>query len=400
MIEHTLQMRNWIADAWKILKGVMNMMEPNGLAEEKLNAAMRWVQLQESQLRQQGLDEQNMLSKFSNLAESYCTKEAEHLLAEALWLRSLEIMQQTDGENSLFVGLILKRLARYYRSQARYAEAESVIKRALSIGHQLFGADHPWVGTSLNDLGALYHRQGRYRTAEEYYLQALPIMRKLGDNHPDTQNTLQNFQELLRQVKRENRVSELSDHPFTQATLDKGLPEAQPQAVPPPTQLVVLQGLTGYSLPEREAAELWVKTVETGLRPRRNNDDLGVALGLNTAAEFCRSQGNHLHAEALWQRAVAIYLQPNRRPDANLAVIYNNLASFYRSQGCYSDAEFLFTEALSILSKTYENTDPLTKTVLNNFMKFLEQVVHENRVAELYNFEATQMLLRDIKPGK
>ncbi|MFN8486335.1 MAG: tetratricopeptide repeat protein [Caldilineaceae bacterium] len=164
------------------------------------------------------------------------------------------------------------------------------------------------------------------------------------------------------------------------------------------TQFIVLQGLTGYSQVARQETEAWAKTIENGLRLRRNNDDLQVALGLNTAAEFSRLQGHSLQAEALWQRAVAIYQQSNYQPDANLAVIYNNLASFYRSQGCYSDAEVLFTQALSILSRVVENTHPTTRTVLNNFTQFLQQVVHENRVAELSKFEATQILLRTIKP--
>ncbi|MBE9137730.1 tetratricopeptide repeat protein [Nodosilinea sp. LEGE 07088] len=184
---------------------------------EKRSADL-WVKSLETQLRQQGADDLGVLDKFNQLGETCCS-EGKNAEAEAIWLRALELLQQIHGENNLASGLLLRRLAKFYRSQQQYSDAESVIQRSLHIFQQLFDNSHPLIGVSFNDLAGLYFRQGRYREAEALYLQAIPILKAIGDQHPDTQNALQNFQHLLQQAQTENRLAELSDHQLTQATL-------------------------------------------------------------------------------------------------------------------------------------------------------------------------------------
>lgn len=191
--------------------------------EQEKNKANLWVQSQEKQLRQQGVDDTGVLSSLKELAETCCS-EGKNLEAEAIWMRLLEILPRAYGENNLMSGLLLRQLATFYRSQKRYGEAESVLKQSLQIFQQLYGSEHPSVGIAFNDLAGLYYRQGRYREAEAYYLQAIPILRTIGDKHPDTQNALQNFQHLLQQAQKENRIAELSSHPFTQTALKQGVP--------------------------------------------------------------------------------------------------------------------------------------------------------------------------------
>lgn len=195
--------------------GLEDTAEANALEEEKQKLSL-WVQSLETQLRQQGADDSGVLDKFNELAETCCS-EGEKAGAEAVWRRMLELLQQIHGERNLASGLLLRRLAAFYRSQERYSEAESVIQRSLSMFQHLFGHNHPLIGVSFNDLAGLYFRLGRYREAETFYLQAIPILKAAGEEHPDTQNTLQNFQQLLRQAQQENRLSELSEHPLTQA---------------------------------------------------------------------------------------------------------------------------------------------------------------------------------------
>ncbi len=52
------------------------------------------------------------------------------------------------------------------------------------------------------------------------YLQCLMILfQTLGENHPNTNTVKNNFFYFLEQVIKDDRVSELSDHPYTQELL-------------------------------------------------------------------------------------------------------------------------------------------------------------------------------------
>lgn len=58
-----------------------------------------------------------------------------------------------------------------------------------------------------------------------FFLQALSIyISSLGENHPNTLTVYNNFVDFLRQVIKENRVKELSEHPFTQWLLKELAP--------------------------------------------------------------------------------------------------------------------------------------------------------------------------------
>jgi hypothetical protein len=68
----------------------------------------------------------------------------------------------------------------------------------------------------------LYQFQGRYGEAEPLYVQALEILvNTLPENHPYIQSGLSNFMGLVQQAVAAGRVGELSDHPLTQAVLQK-----------------------------------------------------------------------------------------------------------------------------------------------------------------------------------
>lgn len=85
---------------------------------------------------------------------------------------------------------------------------------------KLLGEQHPDVATSIHNLANLYYSQGKYEQAEPLYLQALSILfSSLGENHPNTLTTLDNFGYFLQEVIKATRVKELSAHPYTQSLL-------------------------------------------------------------------------------------------------------------------------------------------------------------------------------------
>ena len=78
--------------------------------------------------------------------------------------------------------------------QGKYNEAIPLAEQALAIRKQQLGDNHPDTAQSLNNLAGLYQSQGRYSEAEPLYKEALFIFKQqLGNNHPDVAQTLNNL---------------------------------------------------------------------------------------------------------------------------------------------------------------------------------------------------------------
>ena len=104
----------------------------------------------------------------------------------------------------------------------RYPDAELLYVRSLSIWEQQLGADHPNTALILSDLAELYRAMGRYPEAERLYLGALEIFfNRLGENAADTQTVWSNFINFLREAISTGQDSQLSQHPTTQAMLQR-----------------------------------------------------------------------------------------------------------------------------------------------------------------------------------
>ena len=79
-------------------------------------------------------------------------------------------------------------------SQGKYCEAENLYVQSLSIREKKLGKDHPDIAESLQNLAELYQMQGKYDKAESLYIQSLEIReRVLGREHPDVANCLNNL---------------------------------------------------------------------------------------------------------------------------------------------------------------------------------------------------------------
>ena len=83
--------------------------------------------------------------------------------------------------------------------QSKAMAARPYYEQALAINRKVLGEEHPDTAQSLNNLGALLRATGDYAAARPYYEQALAIRKKvLGEEHPDTASSLNNLGALLR----------------------------------------------------------------------------------------------------------------------------------------------------------------------------------------------------------
>ncbi|MFM7469656.1 MAG: tetratricopeptide repeat protein, partial [Vampirovibrionales bacterium] len=73
-------------------------------------------------------------------------------------------------------------------------EAEPLYLQALAIRQKSLGENHPDTANSLNNLAGLYEDTGRYHEAKTYLLQASVIFVKtLGFEHPNTIGCISNI---------------------------------------------------------------------------------------------------------------------------------------------------------------------------------------------------------------
>lgn len=104
------------------------------------------------------------------------------------------------------------RLGWFYQGQGLSQQAESWYQQSQEVVQQRLGEEHPNYANALNNLAQLYESQGRYSEAEPLYIKALKIlMQKLGENHPNTQSVWENYRTFLSQVLEEQRTEELSE---------------------------------------------------------------------------------------------------------------------------------------------------------------------------------------------
>src|SRR5204863_209444 len=123
--------------------------------------------------------------------------------------------------------------ANVYYSQGRYGEAEQLYSRALAGREKKLGSEHPDILDTMQNLAIVYRRQGRYDEAEQLCSQAMEgTEKKLGSEHPDTLQTVQNLANVYRRQGRYDEAEQLysralvgrekklgSEHPDTLAIM-------------------------------------------------------------------------------------------------------------------------------------------------------------------------------------
>ena len=104
------------------------------------------------------------------------------------------------------VSALQNALAILLKDQGKLSEAEPLYREALAGRRKALGDDHPDTLGSVNNFACLLQDQGKLSEAEPLYRKALAGRRKaLGDDHPDTLTSLSNFAILL---KAQGKLSE------------------------------------------------------------------------------------------------------------------------------------------------------------------------------------------------
>jgi len=208
-------------------------------------------------------------------------------------------IRQTIGNTYLDLGL--------------YPQAQIQMERAYEIRSRRLGEEHPDTLQTMNNLAALYIDQNKGPQAEPLLNRAWQVRRRtLGEENPETLVTLNNLAALDR--------------------MDGKYPEAE---------LLYKRGL---EIRRRVLGE----------------NHRSTALTMHNLASLYRLEGKYAEAEPLQTRSLEIWRGTLGEEAPETVQGMNNLGALYQAEGRYAEAEALFNRVLEVRRRTLGAQNPNT----------------------------------------
>jgi CHAT domain-containing protein/tetratricopeptide (TPR) repeat protein len=336
-----------------------------------------------------GEDHPSYAASLNNLAIVY-ESIGDYKNAEKLHKESLKIIRSSLGKDDPDYARSLGNLANVYESMGEYSKAEKLHKESLKIIRRSLGEDHPSYAASLNNLGVVYQSMGEYSKAEKLHEEALAIRSKsLGEDHPDyaaSLNNLANVYESIGDYKNAEKLQKGS----LEITL-RSLGEDHPDYARSLSNLANVYELIGDY---KEAEKLHKKALGIiGRSLGKNHSDYATSLTL--LAGVYRSIGEYSKAEKLHEEALAIRSKSLGKDHPDYASSLNNLAEIYGSIGNYKKAKRSFMEAIEIQRKTLGKDHPDYASSLNNIALIYDSIGNLKEAERLFK-EALKIILKSL----
>ena len=231
--------------------------------------------------------------------------------AEALYRRSLAILERALGPNHIDVGTVLNNLGLLYHANGHLAEAEPLLRRGLAITENAVGLEHQSVGITLGHLVRLERDRGRFAEAEQLGLRSLAVFEKaLGPDHPDVGNALNKLAEIYRMQGRF-----VESEPFygrSLGVLEKALGPHHPDVGNTVRDLALLYHVQGRFADAGPLYERSLAIYEKALGP----EHLTVGSALDSLARLHFDQSDWMRAADYWRRSTGVI---KRRAERGLA---------------------------------------------------------------------------------
>jgi non-specific serine/threonine protein kinase/serine/threonine-protein kinase len=236
-----------------------------------------------------------------------------------------------------------------YGSLGLFGQAEPLLVRAIATRNRVLGEEHPDTLNSVSALSELYRKQGRWVEAEKLDRPALKILRRLwGPDRIETLQTMNHLGRDLGEIHTEESAAILSD---AMERARRTLGADHQVTLHSIVALARTYGIQGRF----NQAETLLREAVDGWRRTLGSDHPETLLAM-TDLSLCLILENRLHeAEELASEALAIerrVLPPGHR---DLFFTIQNLGlSYLRQHYRYPEAESLFREALSIANQVLD----------------------------------------------
>ncbi|PNH04770.1 Kinesin light chain [Tetrabaena socialis] len=267
----------------------------------------------------------------------------------------------TGQESEVARGCLLYMGAWFYYMMGRYMEAEPLSRQALELRRRVLGEEHPDTANSIHNLAACIYAQGRYAEAEPLSRQALELrLLVLGEEHPNTASSINN---LANCISDQGRYAE-AELLYRQALelRQQVLGEEHPDTASSISNLASCIQDQGHYV---EAEPLYRQALE--LRQRVLGEEHAFATNsINNLAGCIDAQGRYTEAEPLCRQALELRRQVLGEEHPDTANSINNLANCVSAQGRYGEAETLYRQALELRWRVLGEEHPATANFIGN----------------------------------
>jgi len=269
-------------------------------------------------------------------------RQREHARAEAAYRRALRLLRAEFGDEHDAVAAVISNLGALYSAMGDHVHAEPYRLAALALVQRIYGDEHPTVALALHNLGSVYHGQRRLSEAESYYLAAIEMRRRLlAPDHPELANSIGRLGSLYRQTGRWEEAVPL---------LEQSLEMARARLGPSPPRVGIDMDVLAacYRSMGRydEALELSRQVLEIR-RATFGDVHKEVVWALLAIASALRMAGRFPEAKELLEESRTI----EARLPEDMYVVDQAWASWYLDQGLIEQAE----AALSELMRYFED---------------------------------------------
>ncbi len=287
-------------------------------------------------------DAESALSDFDRtLRRANATDAALKLVDKHVLRRAVEAIERKFADQPVIRAALQQTVASTYRQVGLLAPALPMQEEALNTRRFALGDDHPDTLESINNTGALLRSMGKYDKAKQYYGEALERRRRiLGDNHRDTLESIGNMGALLRSMGQYGEAE-----PYYREALEgrrRILGDDHPDTLTSINHMGALIQLMGkYD----EAMSYYYEALE-GRRRVLGDDDSGTLTSINNMGAVLKKMGKYDEAESYYREA----LEGRRRvlgddhPDTLMSI--NHMGFLLHETGRLIEAEDYYRKAL------------------------------------------------------
>jgi serine/threonine protein kinase/Tfp pilus assembly protein PilF len=240
---------------------------------------------------------------------------------------------------------------------------------ALSIRRRVLGDEHPDTLASLNDYGRVLRMLGRMTEAAAAYKQALEGRRRvLGEEHRDTIGSINNYAGALEMLGKTDAAEPLLKHALEVRRRQLGDDHADTMT----SANNYAKALTNQG--RFAEAELLYRDVLERRRRVQGNDHPLTLMALNNLAFALRKQGRSEEAEPLYRQALQDYQRVLGDDHPGTLTSLNNYAYVLESLGRFAEAEPLFRRTLESRRRVLGEDHPDTIFSINSYAIVLQSM--------------------------
>ena len=304
---------------------------------------------------------------FSVVLDSVCPNDPDHPddwpRYEALVEHATQLIRfhKTCHLDISGVARLLSSVAVFLSQKGNHKDAHELLERVLEARRRVLGEEHPDTLMSMNNFAATLRAQGDHAGARELLERVLEARRRvLGEEHPDTLMSMNNLAATLRDQGDHSGARELLERVLD--AYRRVLEEEHPDML---TSMGNLAATLRAQGDHTGARELEKRALEARRRVL-GEEHPDTFKSMSNLATTLRAQGDHVGARELDDRVLEArrHVLGEEHPDTLTSM--NNLATTLRAQGDHADARELEERALEARRRVFGKEHPDTLTSMSN----------------------------------